>query len=98
MAAEFEASLVEVLVEKTLRAAQRYNVKTVLLAGGVAANQHLRDMMQAGCEQNSLKLFYPSLKLCTDNAAMIAGLAHQYYVNSQFAPLSLNAYPGLSSL
>lgn len=98
MAAEFEAALVEVLVEKTIRAALKYGVKTVLLAGGVAANEHLRNMMNKGCEEKNLQLFYPSLRLCTDNAAMIAGNAHHYYVHSQFAPLSLNAYAGLSSL
>lgn len=98
MAAEFEAALVEVLVEKTIGAALKYGVKTVLLAGGVAANEHLRNMMNKGCEEKNLQLFYPSLRLCTDNAAMIAGNAHHYYVHSQFAPLSLNAYAGLSSL
>jgi N6-L-threonylcarbamoyladenine synthase len=98
MAAEFQAALVEVLVEKTVRAALKYNVKNVLMAGGVAANQHLRNMMKLSCEEHNLRLFYPSLQLCTDNAAMIAGNAHHYYVHSLFAPLSLNAYPGLSSL
>lgn len=98
MAAEFEAALVEVLVEKTIRAALKYGVKTVLMAGGVAANEHLRNMMNKGCEEKNLRLFYPSLRLCTDNAAMIAGNAYHYYVHSQFAPLSLNAYAGLSSL
>lgn len=98
MAAEFEAALVEVLVEKTIRAALHFGVKTVLMAGGVAANQYLRNMMKSGCEEKGLHLFYPSLQLCTDNAAMIAGNAHHYYVDSQFAPLSLNAFPGLLSL
>lgn len=98
MAAEFEAALVEVLVEKTVRAASASGVKTVLLAGGVAANQHLRNMMKKSCTDQGLRLFSPSLQLCTDNAAMIAGNAHHYYVNSQFAPLSLNAFPGLMSL
>lgn len=98
MAAEFEAALVEVLVEKTIHAALHYGVKTVLMAGGVAANQHLRDLMQERCREEKLNLFFPSLQLCTDNGAMIAGNAYYHYMQKQFAPLSLNAYPGLKSL
>ncbi|MDD2586583.1 MAG: tRNA (adenosine(37)-N6)-threonylcarbamoyltransferase complex transferase subunit TsaD [Syntrophomonadaceae bacterium] len=95
MAAEFQAALVEVLVEKTMRAAARYKVKTVLIAGGVAANQALRNLMQEKAGENNLQLFYPPLALCTDNAAMIAGTAYHSYTNGDFAPLNINAYPGL---
>ncbi len=98
MAAEFQMALVEVLVEKSIKAARRYQVKTVLLAGGVAANQELRRLMQKKAEENSLQLYYPSLGLCTDNAAMVAANAHYHYINGNFAPLSLNAYPSQLSL
>lgn len=98
MAAEFQAALVEVLVEKTLRAAERYQVGTVLLAGGVAANQELRRLMQARAKDIGIKVYYPSLKLCTDNAAMIAGSAYSQFMNGQFAPLNINAQASLMSL
>lgn len=98
MAAEFQAALVEVLVEKTIRAAKKYKVKTILMAGGVAANQSLRDLMRIRAENNNLNLFYPPLGLCTDNAAMIAGNAYYHYVKGNFAPLDINAHPGLLSL
>ncbi|MGI5922054.1 MAG: tRNA (adenosine(37)-N6)-threonylcarbamoyltransferase complex transferase subunit TsaD [Syntrophomonadaceae bacterium] len=98
MAAEFQAALVEVLVEKTVRAANRYQVNTVLMAGGVAANQALRNLMSSRTREEGLKLYFPALGLCTDNAAMIAGQAYYHYIEGQFAPLSLNAYPGLTSL
>ncbi|MEN6349808.1 MAG: tRNA (adenosine(37)-N6)-threonylcarbamoyltransferase complex transferase subunit TsaD [Syntrophomonas sp.] len=98
MAAGFQAAVVEVLVEKTVRAAKKFEVKTVLMAGGVAANQELRSLMKKRTEMVGLNLCYPSLSLCTDNAAMIAGQAHYNYINRHFASLSLNAYPGLLSL
>lgn len=95
MAAEFQAALVEVLVEKTIRAALAYGVGTILIAGGVAANQSLRELMSSQAEKQALKLCYPSLALCTDNAAMIAGGAYIQHQYGQFASLDLNAYPGL---
>ncbi len=98
MAAEFQAALVEVLVEKTIRAAQEFKAGTILLAGGVAANQALREKMTSQTREKGLKLYYPSLKLCTDNAAMIAGKAHYDYINRHFAPLNINAHPNLFSL
>ncbi len=98
MAAEFQQALVEVLVEKTIKAAAKYKVKTILMAGGVAANEKLRQLMKEKALENNLQLYYPSLKLCTDNAAMIAGVAYHNYVNGEFAPLNLNAHPSLMSL
>lgn len=98
LAAEFQEALVEVLVEKTIKAARDYKVKTVMMAGGVAANQQLRNLMKKGAEGAALQLYYPALQLCTDNAAMIAGDAHYYYLKGDFAPLTLNAHPGQWSL
>jgi len=98
MAAEFQAALVEVLVEKTIRAAQEFKAGTILLAGGVAANQALREKMASQTQEKGLQLYYPSLKLCTDNAAMIAGKAYYDYVYRHFAPLNINAHPNLFSL
>lgn len=98
MAAEFQQALIEVLVEKTINAAQKYEVKTILMAGGVAANSILRNTLVEKATDKGLKVFYPSLRLCTDNAAMIAGRAYVQYMNQDFATLDLNAYPGLLSL
>lgn len=98
LAAEFQSALVDVLVEKTLRAAQKFQVKSILLAGGVAANAYLRKMMKNTGEASNFPVYYPSLNLCTDNGAMIAGNAYTSYVREDFSTLSLNAYPGLSSL
>jgi N6-L-threonylcarbamoyladenine synthase len=97
LAASFQEALVEVLVEKTVAAARAYRVKTVLLAGGVAANSHLRRRMEQRLSQSlpAVPLHCPPLDLCTDNAAMIAAAAYPLYLKGDFAPLNLNANPGL---
>lgn len=95
LAASFQASVVEVLVEKTIRAAKEYQARQVLLAGGVAANRGLRESLTARCEQEGLTLVIPPLSLCTDNAAMIAAAGYVSYVKGEFASLDLNGVPGL---
>lgn len=97
LAASFQEALVEVLVEKTVAAARQKKARTVLLAGGVAANSHLRRRLQQRLsgELPSLDLHFPPPELCTDNAAMIAAAAYPRYKQRLFAPLNLNAQPGL---
>ncbi len=72
-----QKSIVEVLVRKTMKAAKKYNVKSILLGGGVAANQKLREALELEIKNWELdvKLFYPEKSLCTDNAAMIGAYA-----------------------
>lgn len=98
LAAEFQQALIEVLVEKSVQAASHYGVESILMAGGVAANQQLRSLMEQRAQSQGMKVFYPSLGLCTDNAAMIAGMAYRKYIRDSYASWSLNAYPSLSSL
>ena len=76
IAASFQAAVVDVLVNKTLQAARKFNTQTVLLGGGVAANSTLRRQLQQQCEKVDRKLIIAEKKYCTDNAAMVAGLAH----------------------
>jgi N6-L-threonylcarbamoyladenine synthase len=73
VAASFQESLVEILVEKTARAAKEFGAQEILIAGGVSANQRLRQLMR---KQTDLPVRYPPLNLCTDNAAMIAAAAY----------------------
>jgi N6-L-threonylcarbamoyladenine synthase len=96
LAASFQDSVCEVLVEKTLRAAKQYQVKQVLLAGGVAANRGLRERLRSRCEAEGISLVIPPLSLCTDNAAMIAAAGFIQYQKGEFADLDLNGVPGLS--
>jgi N6-L-threonylcarbamoyladenine synthase len=77
IAACVQKSIIEVLIRKTLKAAKKYNVKSILLGGGVAANQKLRDEFKLEIKNWGLdiELFYPEKSLCTDNAAMIGTYA-----------------------
>lgn len=96
LASSFQASVVEVLVKKAERAAAEYNVKQVLLAGGVAANQGLRKALtEAFDNKKGIELVIPPLGLCTDNAAMIAAVGSIMFEKGKRAELSLNANAGL---
>ena len=75
IAASFQAAVVDVLIRKILLAARRLQAKTILLGGGVAANSALREQLQTACDREHLKLIVAEKKYCTDNAAMVAGLA-----------------------
>lgn len=97
LAASFQASVVEVLVTKTIRACKTYPVKQLIVAGGVAANQGLRQALdEAMSDLPEIDLIIPPLRLCSDNAAMIGAFGHILLEKKQFAPLSLNAVPSLS--
>jgi N6-L-threonylcarbamoyladenine synthase len=95
LAASFQAAVVEVLVEKTVRAAKELQVRQVILAGGVAANRGLRQALRKRMEETGIPLAIPPLSLCTDNAAMIAAAGHILYERGEFAGLDLNAVAGL---
>nr|WP_247739344.1 tRNA (adenosine(37)-N6)-threonylcarbamoyltransferase complex transferase subunit TsaD [Bacillus sp. 165] len=96
LAASFQESVIDVLVTKTLRAAQEYKVKQVLLAGGVAANKGLRSTLETSFTTlDTMQLIIPPLSLCTDNAAMIAVAGTVAYQKGKRATLALNANPGL---
>lgn len=97
IAASFQAAAVDVLVEKTMQALKAYPVKQLLVAGGVAANKGLRDQLQARMqvEASNVPLYFPPLKLCGDNAAMIGAAAQYLYAKGEFINLAMDAKPGL---
>lgn len=95
VAAAFQASVVEVLVGKTMRAAEEYQMDTILLAGGVAANSGLRESLGEACAKAGKKLYFPPMEYCTDNAAMIGAAAYYKAIRGDFAGLDLNAIPHL---
>ncbi len=95
VAASFQKTVVDSLIEKTVDAAANFNLKKIVLAGGVAANSSLEKNLRAVCESNGLEFFYPSKILCTDNAAMIACRGYYQSLKKDFADLSLNAVPNL---
>jgi N6-L-threonylcarbamoyladenine synthase len=79
LAASFQNAVIDVLVSKTSKAAQNFQVKQVIIAGGVAANKGLRTAMKEEMDKLNIKLTVPSFKFCTDNAAMIAAAAYHSY-------------------
>ncbi len=76
----FQESVVAVLAEKSLKACRKFKVKTLLVGGGVAANSALRRQLQIQARSQGVDVFFPSMDLCLDNAAMIAGLAYHYRI------------------
>lgn len=82
MAKEIQQSIIDVLVLKTLRAAQEYEAKSVILGGGVAANKELRKQLNVKCQISNIKLLVAPPELCTDNGLMIA-LAGYFHKDKQ---------------
>lgn len=96
LAASFQASVIEVLVGKTLKAAEAYGVKQVVLAGGVAANKGLREALtSAFTKLPDVKVIIPPLSLCTDNAAMIAAAGTIAFEKGSRGDMAMNGQPGL---
>lgn len=95
-AAAIQAAIVDVLVQKTLRAALERGHTRIALAGGVAANSGLRRAMQEACQAHGWQLSIPPVRYCTDNAAMVGAAAYLQSEAGSFADLGLNADPSLS--
>jgi len=91
MATSFQNRVVEILTKKTMKALKEYNVKNLIVAGGVAANKGLRERLTKECVENGVELTIPEIKYCTDNAAMIGAAGYYAYKLGRRADLSLNA-------
>ncbi|HEX9133954.1 MAG TPA: tRNA (adenosine(37)-N6)-threonylcarbamoyltransferase complex transferase subunit TsaD [Ktedonobacteraceae bacterium] len=96
LAASFQEAVVDVLAVKTRLAAQEYHVKQVVLAGGVAANVSLRTRLERELQPLNIRLKYPSIEFCTDNAAMIASAAFFHLLRGEQHDFALDVEPGLS--
>ena len=91
LACSFQSAALDILVDKAIEAATEYNVRTIAVGGGVAANGYLREQITKKCANRSIKVVLPPKPLCTDNAAMIAAEGYIKYVNREFSDLTLNA-------
>ncbi|RAI79137.1 tRNA (adenosine(37)-N6)-threonylcarbamoyltransferase complex transferase subunit TsaD [Macrococcoides caseolyticum subsp. hominis] len=90
VAASFQASVIDVLTTQTFKALEDYDIKQLLICGGVAANRGIRARMETMCDSNDVKLLIPPLNLCTDNAAMIGAAAYYEYIAGKFGAMDLN--------
>ena len=106
LCASFEKATTDVLLENTKKALDILNdsahmgnseniVNKIALAGGVSANSYIREQFNKFGKENNIEIYYPELKLCTDNAAMIASAGYYKYLTGEFADLDLNAVPNL---
>lgn len=91
MCTSFQERVVSVVVKKTMHALEEYQVKNLVIAGGVSANSHLRDTLAKECEKRGINFSKPRLAYCTDNATMIASAAYYAYKKGVTADLTLNA-------
>ena len=81
--ASFQTAATEVLAKKTIKATQEYNVKSIMVAGGVSANKDLKQVLNKQAKKIDLPFFYPDLKYTGDNAAMIATAAYYNVINKK---------------
>ncbi len=91
----FFQSVIDVLIYKTFKAAEKFELKNISVSGGLAASKKLRLAFEEEAAKKNIDLFYPPPKLCTDNAAMVTCLAAHRYEVKQFDDLDLEAFPNL---
>ncbi len=95
LCASFEKATTDVLLENTKRALEKLKLNKVALAGGVSANSYIREQFLKLGQEEKIEIYYPELKLCTDNAAMIASAGYYRYLSGERGKLDLNAIPNL---
>jgi N6-L-threonylcarbamoyladenine synthase len=93
--ASFQRAMIEDLIGKSLAAAREYEIATLFVSGGVAANSELRESFERRAANEGLPVYFPSRPLSTDNAAMIAAAAYPKFLAGDFATAELSAEAAL---
>ena len=95
LCASFQKAVTEMLLNNTKKALEIYGVDKIALAGGVSSNSYIREEFDKLAKQKGIQVLYPELKLCTDNAAMIAASGYYNFIEGKRGELNLNAVPNL---
>ena len=90
-AATIRQKVCDILIDKTISAVLSHGHKTLVLAGGVSANSELRSRMQLECERLGIKLYFPELRYCGDNAAMVGVQGYYEFLSGNTGSAALNA-------
>ena len=94
MCASFQKTVTEILIENIEKAIKQTEINSLVLAGGVSANSYIREKF-LNLAEKGVKIYMPDLKLCTDNAAMIASAGYYNYLEGNTSDFTLNAVPNL---
>jgi N6-L-threonylcarbamoyladenine synthase len=96
LCASFQAAVVDVLIDKAIRAAERHKTRQIAVAGGVSANSELRGRLTEVARGRKIEVFFPKLEYCTDNGAMVAMVGYAKLVKGEASSLELTAEPNLT--
>ena len=91
LATTFQENVIEIITKKTMKSLKEYNVKNLIMSGGVAANKGLREKLNTLCEENNINFTVPKIEYCTDNAAMIAAAGYYAYQKGLRSDMKLNS-------
>ena len=96
VAASFQQAVLDVMLEKAFRLVKETGRDKLVIAGGVAANQGLREMFEKQGKLDTIKIYYPPIELCTDNAAMIGSAGYYNFMDGKTSSLDMKVMPNLS--
>lgn len=88
---EFQNSIIDSLVDRTINLSKELNINKIAICGGVSANNAIKNSLKLKCENNNIEFYYPENKYCTDNGAMIASAGYYEFINGKTSSLDLNA-------
>ena len=91
IALEFQNSIIDSLVDRTVNLSKKLKINKVAICGGVSANNAIKNSLKLKCDDNNIKFYFPENKYCTDNAAMIASAGYYEFINGKTSSLDLNA-------